>query len=128
MLQRIRDGRSDLVFDYIARGHAATSADEHGTRLIVWCAYYGDVSAVRFLLAHGESLESLGENLDLNGAVFHGHWPLCQFLVEHGAVDLIIDRREMRDKLANLLALLTRQASPDHQSRESPETESGIAE
>jgi hypothetical protein len=34
----------------------------------------------------------------------------------------------MRDKLANLLALLTRQVSPDHQSRESPETESGIAE
>jgi len=51
-----------------------------------------------------------------------------EFLVEHGAVDLIIDRREMRDKLANLLALLTRQASPDHQSRESPETESGVAE
>ena len=51
-----------------------------------------------------------------------------EFLVEHGAVDLIIDRREMRDKLANLLALLTRQASPDLQPRESPETESGIAE
>jgi len=51
-----------------------------------------------------------------------------EFLVEHGAIDLIIDRREMRDKLANLLALLTRQASPDLQPRESPETESGIAE
>jgi acetyl-CoA carboxylase carboxyl transferase subunit beta len=51
-----------------------------------------------------------------------------EFLVEHGAVDLIIDRREMRDRLANLLALLTRQASPDLQPRESPETESGIAE
>jgi acetyl-CoA carboxylase carboxyl transferase subunit beta len=51
-----------------------------------------------------------------------------EFLVEHGAVDLIVDRREMRDKLANLLALLTRQASPDLQPRESPETESGIAE
>jgi len=51
-----------------------------------------------------------------------------EFLVEHGAVDLIIDRREMRDKLANLLALLTRQASPGLQPRESPETESGIAE
>jgi acetyl-CoA carboxylase carboxyl transferase subunit beta len=51
-----------------------------------------------------------------------------EFLVEHGAVDLIIDRREMRDRLANLLSLLTRQASPDLQPRESPETESGIAE
>lgn len=24
-------------------------------------------------------------NLDLNGAAFHGHWRLCQFLIEHGA-------------------------------------------
>ena len=28
------------------------------------------------------------------------------FLLEHGAIDMIIDRREMRDTLANLLALL----------------------
>ena len=27
----------------------------------------------------------LGDNLDLNGAAFHGHWRLCEFLVEHGA-------------------------------------------
>ncbi|AIF48558.1 acetyl-CoA carboxylase, carboxyltransferase subunit beta [Dyella japonica] len=29
-----------------------------------------------------------------------------EFLVEHGAVDLIVDRREMRDKLADLLGIL----------------------
>ncbi|HZP66720.1 MAG TPA: acetyl-CoA carboxylase, carboxyltransferase subunit beta [Rudaea sp.] len=32
-----------------------------------------------------------------------------EFLVEHGALDLIVDRRELRDKLAALLALLQRQ-------------------
>ncbi|HET6546032.1 MAG TPA: acetyl-CoA carboxylase, carboxyltransferase subunit beta [Rhodanobacteraceae bacterium] len=32
-----------------------------------------------------------------------------EFLLEHGAIDLIVDRREMRDKLADLLALLMRQ-------------------
>jgi acetyl-CoA carboxylase carboxyl transferase subunit beta len=31
-----------------------------------------------------------------------------EFLVEHGALDMIVDRREMRDKLADLLALLMR--------------------
>jgi acetyl-CoA carboxylase carboxyl transferase subunit beta len=31
-----------------------------------------------------------------------------EFLVEHGALDMIVDRREMRDKLADVLALLTR--------------------
>ncbi|MBI3932037.1 MAG: ankyrin repeat domain-containing protein [Acidobacteria bacterium] len=54
-------------------------------RLIEWCAYYGDVSAVRFLLDHGEPLSSLGANLGLNGAAFHGHWQLCEFLIENGA-------------------------------------------
>ncbi|HEY3645408.1 MAG TPA: acetyl-CoA carboxylase, carboxyltransferase subunit beta [Gammaproteobacteria bacterium] len=35
-----------------------------------------------------------------------------EFLVEHGAVDMIVDRREMRDRLASLLATLTRQDAP----------------
>jgi acetyl-CoA carboxylase carboxyl transferase subunit beta len=31
-----------------------------------------------------------------------------EFLLEHGAIDMIIDRREMRDKLSALFALLLR--------------------
>jgi len=85
MLERIVDGPTDLVFDYVAQGQAATAKDRDGTPLIRWCAYHGDVSAIRFLLANGESRQSLGENLDLNGAAFHGHWQLCQFLIENGA-------------------------------------------
>jgi uncharacterized protein len=85
MLDRIADGRTDLVFDYIAEGHPADSRDKHGVSLIGHCAYYGDVSAIKFLLSGGESLESLGHNLDLSTAAFHGHWRLCEFLVESGA-------------------------------------------
>lgn len=82
---RIRDGRTDLVFDHVAAGHPASASDEQGVPLVKWCAYYGDVSAIRFLHAHGVSLDALGENLGLNEAAFHGHWPLCQFLLENGA-------------------------------------------
>ena len=32
-----------------------------------------------------------------------------EFLLEHGAIDMIVDRREMRDKLAALLALMMKQ-------------------
>lgn len=85
MLDRISDGRTDLVFDHLAGGGAATDRDERGVALIRWCAYYGDVSAVRFLVANGEALAALGDNLDLNGAAFHGHWRLVQFLIEQGA-------------------------------------------
>jgi ankyrin repeat protein len=85
LIARLADGRTDLVFDLVAGGHAATGTDQDGVALIHWCAYYGDVSAVRYLLENGERLESLGENFNLNGAVFHGHWQLCQFLIERGA-------------------------------------------
>jgi len=85
MIDRIADGRTDLVFDYLGEGHLATSKDSNGTSLIEWCAYYGDVSAIKFLLANGESLQALRDNLGLNAAAFHGHWRLCQFLIENGA-------------------------------------------
>lgn len=42
-------------------------------------------SKLKFLLANGESLESLGELYGLNAAAFHGHSRLCQFLIEQGA-------------------------------------------
>ena len=32
----------------------------------------------------------------------------AEFLLEHGAIDMIVDRRQMRDKLANLITLLMR--------------------
>ena len=34
-----------------------------------------------------------------------------EFLLEHGAIDLIVDRREMRDRLANLLSILQRRSA-----------------
>jgi acetyl-CoA carboxylase carboxyl transferase subunit beta len=36
----------------------------------------------------------------------------AEFLMEKGALDLIIDRRQLRDELARLLALLARQPAP----------------
>src|SRR5215510_16430955 len=85
LFHRIANGRTDLVFEYVSEGYSANSTDEDGVSLILHCAYYGDVSAIRFLLAKGEALESLGLNLGLSGAAFHGHWQLCEFLIENGA-------------------------------------------
>ncbi len=85
ILDEIVAGRTDLVFEYLAQGNSAKATDADGTSLLQWCAYYGDVSAMKFLLANGASLESLGENLGLAAACFHGHWRLCRFLIEKGA-------------------------------------------
>lgn len=35
-----------------------------------------------------------------------------EFLLEHGAVDLIVDRREQRDRIASLLAVMSHRPSP----------------
>ncbi len=35
-----------------------------------------------------------------------------EFLLEHGTVDLIIDRREMRDRIASVLAMLKHRPTP----------------
>ncbi|MCE7996620.1 MAG: hypothetical protein HEP71_31940 [Roseivirga sp.] len=85
MVRKFTDGRTDLIFDLIDNGYQPSDADEHGTPLIRWCAYYGDVSAVRYLVSKGADLSLLGKNYDLNGAAFHGHWQLCQYLLEAGA-------------------------------------------
>ena len=82
---QIADGRTDLIFDYLAQDHIASSIGNDGLSLMQWAAYYGDVSAIKFLLREGAPLTSMGDNLDLNGAAFHGHWRLCQFLMEEGA-------------------------------------------
>ena len=36
-----------------------------------------------------------------------------EFLLDHGAVDMIVDRREMRDQIADLLAKLDHRPSAD---------------
>ncbi len=85
MLKKIQDGRTDLVFDYLQAGHPANAKDEQGVSLLKHCAYYGDVSAIKFLVQEGANLADLGRNYDLNGAAFHDHWRLCQYLIEQGA-------------------------------------------
>ena len=85
LLKEFVNGRTDLVFDLVGMGCGTGFKDEDGVSLMQHCAYYGDVSALRFLLLQGESLDSLRENLDLEGACFHGHWRVSQFLLEQGA-------------------------------------------
>ncbi|MCC7113650.1 MAG: ankyrin repeat domain-containing protein [Burkholderiales bacterium] len=85
MLERIAAGRTDRVFDHLDAGGSANAADAQGVPLISWCAYYGDVSAIRALVARGATLAALGEDLGIHAAAFHGHWRLVEYLLENGA-------------------------------------------
>ena len=85
LMAEFEDGRTDLVGPLLETGIPANFQNQHGVSLIQTCAYYGDVSAMRGLLARGASLQELGPNLGLSAACFHGHWRLCILLLEHGA-------------------------------------------
>ena len=85
MLERIAAGRTDRVFDHLDAGGSANAVDAQGVPLISWCAYYGDVSAIRALVARGATLAALGEDLGIHAAAFHGHWRLVEDLLEIGA-------------------------------------------
>ncbi len=91
MFDRIADGRTDLVLPHLDAGGDATATDPGGVSLLAWCAYHGDVTAVRNLLERGATLTSLGDDLGLRGAAFHGHWQLCEFLLENGGSARAVD-------------------------------------
>jgi len=111
MLERIAGGRTDLVFDYVAEGHSPSSRTSDDSSLMQLCAYYGDVSALKFLLSKGETLRSFGEDMGLNAAAFHGHWRLCQFLLESGAN---VNCREKGTGETALLAALSSHRAAQH--------------
>ena len=81
LIEQIAEGRTELIIDHLASGGDARATGDDGTSLLQWASYYGDVTAIKVLLAQGETLTDLG----LNGPAFHGHWRLCQFLIEQGA-------------------------------------------
>ncbi|RLA08417.1 MAG: acetyl-CoA carboxylase carboxyl transferase subunit beta [Gammaproteobacteria bacterium] len=51
-----------------------------------------------------------------------------EFLLEHGAIDQIVDRRELRHRIASLLAMLTQQPDPVDSLVEQLQTESELVE
>ncbi|WP_156993630.1 ankyrin repeat domain-containing protein [Terriglobus sp. TAA 43] len=108
MLRDFAAGRTDLISGLIEAAVDPNSEDESGVSLLQWCSYYGDVSAMRYLLSKGASLTSLGENFDLNGACFHGHWRLCKFLLEQGADPNFIDIRTGESPLHSTLCTTDR--------------------
>jgi ankyrin repeat protein len=83
-LPQIAAGQTDAVFDFLAQGGSPTATHD-GVPLISHCAYFGDVSAIKYLLTYGVTLAPLGDNLGLGSAAFHGHWRLTKFLLQQGA-------------------------------------------
>lgn len=91
IIHRIEGGRTDLVLDLLEARECASILRTHGESLLRSSAYFGDTTSFRALLRAGLSPATLGADLGLNEAAFHGHWQLCEFLLENGASACFVD-------------------------------------
>ncbi len=83
ILERISRGRTDLIFDYLRLPDWRARPDV--PEALGWLAYHGDVTALKAVLEAGGTLAGLDLDRSLNGAAFHGHWKLADFLIAQGA-------------------------------------------
>lgn len=85
LFERIRRGRTDLVFELLRA--ADRDGVLHGPRpnALHWFVYYGDATALRAVLAAGDTLAGIDVDEELRAAAFYGHWKVCDLLLANGA-------------------------------------------
>ncbi len=85
ILDHIRRGRTDLVFDLLRLPDWRSILHEGPVRVMQWFVYYNDTTALKAVLEAGGDLQSLDLNAELGHAAFFGHWKVADFLIQHGA-------------------------------------------
>ena len=85
ILERIRRGRTDLVFELLRLPDWRAALLEGEFKALQWFVYYNDVTALKSVLEAGGDLSSLNLSEELGHASFFGHWKVCDFLLEQGA-------------------------------------------
>lgn len=85
ILTAIARGRTDLVFDLLRQVDGLKRLAEGQVTALQWFVYYGDVTALRAVVAAGGDLSSLDLGRELGNAAFFGHWKVADFLIGLGA-------------------------------------------
>ena len=85
ILEHIRRGRTDRVFDLLALPQWQSHLEAGPVTALQWFVYYNDTTALQAVLAKGGDLRSLDLNAELSNASFFGHWKVCDFLLQQGA-------------------------------------------
>lgn len=85
LIDRISGGRTDLVFDLLRLPNWRDILTAGRVRPLQWFVYYGDVTAMKAVLAAGGDLSSIDLDEELANAAFFGHWKMTDFLLAQGA-------------------------------------------
>lgn len=85
ILDRISEGRTDLVFDLLRLADWREALWEGSIPAPRWFVYYNDVTALKAVLEAGDDLAGLDLDEELGSAAFFGHWKVCDFLIARGA-------------------------------------------
>ena len=85
LLQRITKGRTDLVFELLARPDWQKLLASEPVGVLDWFVFHDDVTALKAVLAAGGDLTTLDLDASLQNAAFFGHWKVCDFLLLNGA-------------------------------------------
>ena len=85
LLDRIRRGRTDLVFELLRLPAWRDILREGAINPLQWFVYYNDVTALRAVVEAGGDLSSMDLDAELGHAAFFGHWKVCDYLIARGA-------------------------------------------
>jgi uncharacterized protein len=85
ILDRISRGRTDLVFELLSLPEWRAVLSEGEVTPLQWFIYYGDVTAIKAVLAAGGDLTGIDLDRELGNAAFFGHWKVADLLIMHGA-------------------------------------------
>jgi uncharacterized protein len=85
ILDRISRGRTDLVFELLSLPEWRAVISEGEVTPLQWFIYYGDVTAIKAVLAAGGDLTGIDLDRELGNAAFFGHWKVADLLIMHGA-------------------------------------------
>jgi hypothetical protein len=81
----LANGDTSRVGDAIRALKSGELPEDKRHTVLMWVWFHGDVSALRLLIENGWQLSEIGDDLGLNGACFHGHRDLVEYLLQQGA-------------------------------------------
>ena len=85
LLARIAGGRTDEFVRLLARDDWRELLGRGSIVPLRWAVYYGDVTAMRAVLAAGGDLSTIDLDEELGNAAFFHHWRMVDFLIAQGA-------------------------------------------